>query len=58
MHQLRVSVTVTTVHPSQDFGVVTVGADLVSVSLVSCRVYTEGSLKVPEPHRRAGVNRT
>lgn len=57
-HQLGVRVTVTTVYPGQDFGVVAVGADLVSVSSVSYRVYTEDRLKVPEPLRRAGVNRT
>ena len=57
-HQLGVRVTVTTVYPGQDFGVVAVGADLVSVSSVSYRVYTEGRLKVPEPLPRAGVNRT
>lgn len=57
-HQLRVCVTVTTVHAGQDFGVVGVGADLAPSPSVSCRVYTAGSLEVPEPLGLVGVNRT
>src|SRR5665647_1895807 len=56
MHQLRVRVTVTTVHPGQDFGFVTVGADLVSVflGLLLClhRRWPQGSRTAPPRWRQ------
>ena len=48
VHELGVRVGITSAHPGQDLGVLTGDADLVSVSPVPRRVYTDAAKVVPD----------